>query len=241
MLRKAARYGLLSVVAMSGLAIALRMLFGPFDAPVRVRTPLNPEGWLGLALTILLATTGGGTKRIGGWERHRVCDLVLRTRAVLSGNGFVFDGHDAGRPILAHTLEVQLPSTDFLDAPPFPLKAGNERATPTRLADLYASAISCRVGSFCGDWAKEGATSIAAIPTKLKTEIEDFTTPSLYVTPESAYSVGAATPSVSSSFRRDPSERKTGFQGKRKTPTPVHQCGRRTQSRQQRCAGECAT
>ena len=51
-----ATYGLLSVVAISGLVIVLRMLAGPFDAPVRVRIPLNPEGWFGLALTILLVT-----------------------------------------------------------------------------------------------------------------------------------------------------------------------------------------
>src|SRR5260370_26151902 len=57
--KNAARYGLVSVVAMSGLVIALRMLFGPFDGPLRVRIPLNPEGWFGLALTILLATKDG--------------------------------------------------------------------------------------------------------------------------------------------------------------------------------------
>jgi hypothetical protein len=54
-LRKEARYGLLWVVAVSGFVIALRMLVGPFDAPVRVRVPLNPEGWFGVALTLLLA------------------------------------------------------------------------------------------------------------------------------------------------------------------------------------------
>jgi hypothetical protein len=55
-MRRVATYGLLSVVAISGLVIVLRMLLGPFDAPVRVRIPLNPEGWFGLALTILLVT-----------------------------------------------------------------------------------------------------------------------------------------------------------------------------------------
>ena len=52
----------MSVVAISGLVIALRMLFGPFDGPLRVRIPLNPEGWFGLALTILLATKDGKTE-----------------------------------------------------------------------------------------------------------------------------------------------------------------------------------
>jgi hypothetical protein len=63
--RKRARYGVVLVVAMLGLVIALRMLFGPFDAPVRVRIPLNPAGWFGLGLTILLATKDG---RIGNCE-----------------------------------------------------------------------------------------------------------------------------------------------------------------------------
>lgn len=31
------------------------MLAGPFDRPVQVRTPLNPEGWFGLAVTALVA------------------------------------------------------------------------------------------------------------------------------------------------------------------------------------------
>jgi hypothetical protein len=74
MLRKRARYGQVLVVAMLGLVIALRMLFGPFDAPVRVRIPLNPAGWFGLGLTILLATKNGRTdnretpqKEPSGW------------------------------------------------------------------------------------------------------------------------------------------------------------------------------
>lgn len=53
-MRRVATYGLLSVVAISGLVIVLRMLVGPFDALMRVTIPLNPEGWFGLALTILL-------------------------------------------------------------------------------------------------------------------------------------------------------------------------------------------
>lgn len=64
--RKAARYGVVSVVAIvtiSGLVIGIRMLLGPFDVPVRVRAPLNPEGWFGLALTILLAIGSRRTVR----------------------------------------------------------------------------------------------------------------------------------------------------------------------------------
>jgi hypothetical protein len=48
---------LLSVVTISGTAVALRMLLGPLDAPARVRTPLNPAGWFGVALAAFLATS----------------------------------------------------------------------------------------------------------------------------------------------------------------------------------------
>ena len=62
----------MSVVAISGLVIALRMLFGPFDGPLRVRIPLNPEGWFGLAVTILLATKDGKTEHgeKPQWRQH---------------------------------------------------------------------------------------------------------------------------------------------------------------------------
>jgi hypothetical protein len=88
MLRNAARYGLVSVVAMSGLVIALRMLFGPFDGPVRVRIPLNPEGWFGLALTALLAIRGGPIaarqprqRRNGWWNAAVILALIAFTTA----------------------------------------------------------------------------------------------------------------------------------------------------------------
>lgn len=70
MLRRAARYGLLSVIAISGLVIAVRMLFGPFDAPVRVRVPLNPEGWFGIALTVLLAMRPSGVVKQDQRRNH---------------------------------------------------------------------------------------------------------------------------------------------------------------------------
>src|SRR5260370_2412866 len=57
--KNAARYGLVSGVAMLGVVMVLRMMFGPLDGPLGVRIPLNPEGWVGLALTILLATKDG--------------------------------------------------------------------------------------------------------------------------------------------------------------------------------------
>jgi hypothetical protein len=81
---------------MSGLVIALRMMVGPFDAPVRVRTPLNPEGWFGLALTILLMTGDGGKgdeqasqkRPSGGWNATAIAILIgLTTAAFWRGRG----------------------------------------------------------------------------------------------------------------------------------------------------------
>lgn len=87
MLRKSARYGVACVFALSGLVTALRILFGPFDIPVRVRTPLNPEAWFGLALTILLVTgeiANAGQQRerqSGCWTAFAVVALIGLTTA----------------------------------------------------------------------------------------------------------------------------------------------------------------
>jgi len=71
---------------------------------------------------------------------------------------------------------MQFPSTDFLDAPPFPLNAWSKRATPPDF-DLYASAISCIAGSFGGAWANERGALIAA--SNISTDAGSFT-PSFY-------------------------------------------------------------
>src|SRR5882724_4954864 len=88
-MRKAANYALRSVVAVSGLVIALRMLIGPFERPFRVAIPLNSEGWCGLALTILLVTNDGYgvrdalQKRISGLRNVlAVLGLTALTTAV---------------------------------------------------------------------------------------------------------------------------------------------------------------
>jgi hypothetical protein len=47
------------VACAAALAIAARIAIGPFQFPLRVTTPLNPEGWLGLACALLLATGAG--------------------------------------------------------------------------------------------------------------------------------------------------------------------------------------
>jgi hypothetical protein len=56
---RAARWCVFLGAFVAGLAIVVRTLIGPLEFPVRVTTPLNPEGWFGLALTILLATGAG--------------------------------------------------------------------------------------------------------------------------------------------------------------------------------------
>ena len=73
----------------AGLAIAARALIGPFDFPVRVTTPLNPEGWFGLAVTILLATGAGFAAKQellasqpGPWRAAPVAALAGITTAV---------------------------------------------------------------------------------------------------------------------------------------------------------------
>lgn len=45
---------LLTVLAISGAVIALRALFGPLTFPVKVTSPVNPEGWFGLALVLTM-------------------------------------------------------------------------------------------------------------------------------------------------------------------------------------------
>jgi hypothetical protein len=89
MLRMAARHGMMLVAAISGLVIALRMLVGPFDAPLRVRIPLNPEGWFGVALTALLAIRPSGSiateqhhqQRNGWWNAAAIAALIGFTTA----------------------------------------------------------------------------------------------------------------------------------------------------------------
>jgi hypothetical protein len=54
---KILRYALLTVAAVSGIVVAIRALLGPFMVPIKVITPLNPEGWFGLALVLMMLVT----------------------------------------------------------------------------------------------------------------------------------------------------------------------------------------
>lgn len=58
------------MLAVAGLVIAIRLVFGPFDFVFSVRSPLNAEGWFGLALTILLVTARGSTNHRGTHSPH---------------------------------------------------------------------------------------------------------------------------------------------------------------------------
>jgi len=75
-----------SVLATSGLVIAFRVLFGPIHGPVRVAFPLNPEGWFGLAVTVLLASQFGGSsagQTVYGWRSN-----LAKTAATVALIGF---------------------------------------------------------------------------------------------------------------------------------------------------------
>src|ERR1700733_10563951 len=59
------------VAAAVAAIIAGRMLFGPFHfGPLSVTTPLNPEGFFGLALTILFLTRIQSDPVMPAWNRY---------------------------------------------------------------------------------------------------------------------------------------------------------------------------
>src|SRR5262249_15122839 len=98
------------------MVIVLRMLVGPFDYPVRVRTPLNPEGCFGLALTTLLATKACGTgdaepPRADIRLVERLCDCSVDRpyfSCVLANPAFLFL---IGRFHSGETIERILPNS----------------------------------------------------------------------------------------------------------------------------------
>ena len=48
------RLALLIGIGLLGAVIALRTLFGPFTFPFKVTNPVNPEGWFGLTIVIMM-------------------------------------------------------------------------------------------------------------------------------------------------------------------------------------------
>ena len=51
---KILKFVLLTVLAMSGAVICIRALLGPFTFPRKATSPVNPEGWFGLALVLTM-------------------------------------------------------------------------------------------------------------------------------------------------------------------------------------------
>lgn len=48
------RCAFLTIMTVSGTAIALRTLLGPLTFPLKARNPLNPEDWFALALVLTM-------------------------------------------------------------------------------------------------------------------------------------------------------------------------------------------
>src|SRR5689334_12826798 len=89
------------VAAAMAATIAARILFGPFHlGPLSVTTPLNPEGFLGLALTLLL---------IAGIPEHSTVAQTRWNRAMLA-TGVVVIAAIA----LRRALGVYFLSDDFI-------------------------------------------------------------------------------------------------------------------------------
>jgi hypothetical protein len=95
------RAGLLAVAILMGLVIAWRLLFGPFRIFFPVNAPLNPEGFFGLAITLLLLTA------VGKPSPH--ARILTRRKVVLFGSAAVLITL-AG---LGRALRIHFLSDDF--------------------------------------------------------------------------------------------------------------------------------
>jgi len=66
------------IAAAMAAVVAARMLFGPFHfGPLSVTTPLNPEGFFGLAVTILLLTHVAGDRQVSSLSRRGAALVAL--------------------------------------------------------------------------------------------------------------------------------------------------------------------
>jgi hypothetical protein len=80
---KSIRIALLAVAVVMAAIVAARMLFGPFRyGPLSVTTPLNPEGFFGLAVTLLLLTRGTTNRAAATWNWRVAGLLALGVAAV---------------------------------------------------------------------------------------------------------------------------------------------------------------
>ena len=90
---KSIRIALLGVAAVMAATVAVRMLFGPFRfGLVPVNTPLNPEGFFGLAVTVLLLSRTAANVPESKWNWHVATLLSLGVAAI----GFVALGRELG-------------------------------------------------------------------------------------------------------------------------------------------------
>lgn len=80
---KSVRIVLLTLAGVMAAIVAARMLFGPFRfGPVSVTTPLNPEGFFGLAVTLLLVTRVTASTPEPAWNWRRGTALALGVAAI---------------------------------------------------------------------------------------------------------------------------------------------------------------
>jgi len=78
-----ARLALIVLAIFMGLTITLRTLFGPFHFwLISVTVPLNPEGFFGLAITVVLALAGAKPSSKSRWTHHQAAWLALAVAAV---------------------------------------------------------------------------------------------------------------------------------------------------------------
>jgi hypothetical protein len=80
---KSIRIALITLAAVMAVMVAARMLFGPFGAGlISVTTPLNPEGFFGVAITLLLLTRMATNPPEAAWNRRDAILLALSVVAI---------------------------------------------------------------------------------------------------------------------------------------------------------------
>src|SRR5437899_2606256 len=89
-LRRGACYVLATVVTFAGLALALRVLAGPLDRPIPIRSPLNVESMFaagGLLLLLFRANRTRGAEReraLSRWDPAAAAAIALAAIAAFA-------------------------------------------------------------------------------------------------------------------------------------------------------------
>jgi hypothetical protein len=77
------RFALLALAGIMGTVVAARMLFGPFRFGIlSLTTPLNPEGFFGLAITLLVVTQAAANDAEVRWSWRTAVPLAVGVAAV---------------------------------------------------------------------------------------------------------------------------------------------------------------